>query len=220
MKPLGLKPVFTVGIVLFLATGCRPSGDSTSQPASEARLETQSSGESWHSDTRAPAGRNALQNGWMSIAEDVRLDASGRLVHAETRARGEAPNSLETKVTFDPPSRTVVVEREGKRTEWSVPGDEPWVLAPVTAPAGTTVPTPLVAWTTYRASRDAQWVRLILPLEQKSYVVPRDQYVVGGTVIVGDQAVDVDAHFVRSIQLGGVELARSALGAAFKFNGG
>jgi hypothetical protein len=113
-----------------------------------------------------------------------------------------------------------VVERAGRRVDWTVPGDEPWVLAPVRGPAGEEVPTPLVAWTTYRATRDAAWVRLVLPLEQKSYLVPRDQYVVERTVIVGDQAVEVDDHFVRSIKIGGVELARGALGTAFRFQGG
>ena len=219
MKLSNLKPMAAGAAVVtaLFAVGCRPHDDAP-QPGSEARLETQFPGESWHADTRAPVpsgGRLA----WVSIEEDVRLDPSGRLYHAETRARddGGAP---EVKVTFDPPSRTVVVERAGRRIEWTVPGDEPWILAPAKGPTGEVVPTPLVAWTTYRATRDNEWVRLVLPLEQKSYVVPRDQHVVDHTVIVGEQAVEVDSHFVRSINIGGVELARGALGSAYRFPGG
>jgi len=211
-----LKAFAVAAVLTTLAVGCTPH-DPSPQPGSEARREARFPGESWHADTRAPipsGGRLA----WISIEESVRLDSHGRLVHAETRSRDDA-NSPEVKVTFDPPSRTVVVERAGRRVEWRVPGDEPWVMAPAKGPAGEVVPTPLVAWSTYRATRDHEWVRLVLPLEQRSYVVPRDQYVVDQTVIVGDQAVDVDEHFVRSITIGGVELARGARGEAFRFHG-
>lgn len=211
-----LKPFAVAAVLTTMALGCTPR-ETFPQPGSEARREPQFSGESWHADTRAPVpsgGRLA----WISIEENVRLDARGRLVHAETRARDDV-SSPEVKVTFDPPSRTVTVERAGRRIEWQVPGDEPWVLAPARGPAGELVPTPLVAWSTYRATRSNEWVRLVLPLEQRSYLVPRDQYVVDQTVIVGDQAVDVDDHFVRSITIGGVELARGSLGQAFRFHG-
>ena len=212
-----LKPFAVAALTTLLAVGCTPH-DPSPQPGSEARLETQFPGEAWHADTRAPVpsgGRLA----WISIHEDVRLDPQGRLVHAETRSRDDA-GSPEVKVTFDPPTRTVVVERAGRRVEWQVPGTEPWILAPAKGPGGEAVPTPLVAWSTYRATRDNEWVRLVLPLEQRSYVVPRDQYVVDQTVVVGEQAVDVDDHFVRSIKIGGVELARGARGKAFRFHGG
>ncbi len=214
-----LKACAVAAVLTTLAVGCSPH-EMSPQPGSEARLETEFPGESWHADTRAPVpsgGRLA----WISIEENVRLDSQGRLVHAETRSRDDA-HSPEVKVTFDPPSRTVVVERAGRRIEWQVPGDEPWVLAPAKGPAGEVVPTPLVAWSTYRATRNHAWLRLVMPLEQRSHVVPRDQYVVDQTVIVGDQAVDVDEHFVRSITIGGVELARGvrgARGAAFRFPG-
>ncbi len=51
--------------------------------------------------------------------------------------------------------------------------------------------------------------------------MPRDQYVVDHTVVVGEQAVEVDDQFVRSIMIGGVALARgAAIGTAFRFHGG
>ena len=211
-----LKPFAVAAVLSTLAVGCTPR-DPSPQPDSEVRREAQFPGESWHADTRAPvpsAGRLA----WISIEEKVRLDSQGRLVHAETVARDDA-KSPEVKVTYDPPSHTVVVERAGRRSEWQVPGDEPWILAPARGPAGEVVPTPLVAWSTYQATRDHEWVRLVLPLEQRSFVVPRDQYVVDQTVIIGDQAVDVDELFVRSITLGGVALGRGARGKAFRFHG-
>ncbi len=215
MSNLSLKPLLAIVALsaVVLASGCR-TRDGALQPASEARLDEQASGEAWHADTRAPVAA-----GWISIAEDVRLDPSGRLMHAVTHARDEG-SSAEFKVTFDPPSRTVVVERAGSRVEWSVPGDEPWIVAPVKGFSGEVVPTPLVAWTSYRATRDNPTVRLVMPLEQKSYVVPRDQYVVDRTVVVGEQAIEVDDKFVRSIKIGSVELARGSRGSAFRFYGG
>ena len=212
-----LKPFAVAALMPLLAVGCTPQ-EASPQPRSEARLETRLPGESWHAETRAPVpsgGRLA----WIAIQEDVRLDPEGRLVHAETRSRDDG-GSPEVKVTFDPPSRTVVIERAGRHHEWQVPGAEPWILAPVRGPAGEAVPTPLVAWSTYRATRDSEWVRLVLPLEQKSYVVPRDQYVIDQTVVVGEQAVEVDDFFVRSITIGGVALGRGSRGKAFRFFGG
>jgi hypothetical protein len=213
LKPFAVAAALTT----LLAVGCTPPSASP-QPGSEARLDAQFPGESWHAETRAPVpsgGRLA----WVAIEEEVRFDADGRLAHAVTRSRDDN-GAPEVKVTFDPPARTVVIERAGRRVEWQVPGDEPWILAPAKGPAGEAVPTPLVAWSTYRATRDHEWVRLVLPLEMKSYLVPRDQYVVDQTVVVGDQAVDVDEQFVRSITIGGVELARGSLGKAFRFHGG
>ena len=211
LRPLAVAAV--TSLLILRTPGCKPH-DASLQPGSDVRLEPQLPGESWHASTKAPvsiAGRLT----WLSIEEEVRLDPEGRLVHAETRS-GDDARTPEMKVTFDRPSHKVVVERAGRLLEWEVPGDEPWILAPATGPAGGVVPTPLIAWTTYRATRNSEWVRLVLPLEQKSYVVPRDQYVIDQTVIVGDQAVEVDEHFVRSISIGGVELGR-ALGKAPAF---
>ena len=106
------------------------------------------------------------------------------------------------------------------RIEWHIPGDEPWILGPVESPAGAIVPTALVAWTTYRATRDTEWVRLVLPLEQKSYVVPRDQYVVDHTVIVGNHALEVDDQDAWSVIIGGVEILRGAPRDAFRLHDG
>lgn len=176
----------TAAFMILLAVGCRP----------DVRVEPAPLGESWQATTRAAHS---------SIDEDVRIDPSGRLVHAVTRARDDA--GAEVRITFDPPSHTVVVEREDHRTTWTVPGDEPWILAPVRAPGGEESATPLVAWTTYRATRSTEWVRLVLPLEGKSYVVPRDQYVVDHTtVLVGDHAAEVvrDDTLASSIVIDGV----------------
>ncbi|MDB4943715.1 MAG: hypothetical protein JWP97_3249 [Labilithrix sp.] len=215
-KPFAAALALSLSSALLVAA-CRPAEAADPQPGSEARLERREPGESWHATTRAaiPSGNRLA---WIAVEEDVRLDPAGRLVHAETRTRDGAEAQI--TVTLDAPSHTVVVDRGGKRETWTVPGDEPWIIAPVQGARGEKVPTPLVAWSTYRTTRDAEWVRLVLPLEKKSYVVPRDQYVVGSTVIVADQAIEVDEQFVRTIVLGGVELARGARGTGFRFHGG
>ena len=217
LKPFAVVATFSLVSVLA-DVACRPA-EAAPQPGSEASLDTSFTGQSWHATTRAPIpSGNRLA--WISIEENVRLDPTGRLVHAETRSRDEA-DAPPVKVTFDAPSRTVTVNRDGKDSSWTVPGDEPWILAPITGPHGEVVPTPLVAWSTYLATKDHEMVRLVLPLEHKSYVVPRDQYVVGNTVVVGEQAIDVDEQFVRSIKIGGVELARgSSKGTGYRFHGG
>lgn len=210
--------VATLSLFSALAdVACRPAEASPAQPESEVSFDVGT--QSWHATTRAPVpSGNRLA--WISIEESVRLDPTGRLVHAETRAHDQG-GSPDVHVTFDVPSHSVTVEQAGKVSSWTVPGNEPWILGPVTGPQGEVVPTPLVAWTTYRATKESEWVRLVTQTPHTSYVVPRDQYVVGTTVVVGDQAIEVDEQFVRSIKIGGVELARGgAHGSAFSFHGG
>ncbi len=72
------------------------------------------------------------------------------------------------RITYDKPTRTVVIVGAGQPPLWHVPGDEPWIVALATGPSGEPVATPLAAWVTYRATRDAAWVRLLRPLEQRS----------------------------------------------------
>jgi len=197
---------------------CRRGGAAEPQPACEVRKEAGDALEEWHATTRAPvpAGRATV---WVTIDETVKIDAAGRLVFAETRLHDDI-STPETRVVFDPPHHRVALDRAGRHVEWSVPGDEPWILAPAATPFGSPVATPLVAWVTYRAAERHASLRLVRPLDQESFVVPRDQYVVDQTVVIGDQAVEVDESFVRGITIGGVELARGVVGTAFRFRGG
>lgn len=203
---------------LLTLTACERRQQARPGASSEARQQTDAEGETWHASTRLRASARSLAT-WATIEERVRFDAAGHLVRGETWARDDAGNP-EVHVVFDRPARTVVIERAGRRVEWIVPGEEPWILAPVHGPTGEPVATPLAAWVTYRATLNHEWVRLIHPLEQRSYVVPRDQYVVGTTVIVGDQAVEVDELFARSIDFGDASFARATHDGAFRFGGG
>ncbi len=188
------------------------------EPGSDVRQEAHETGETWRASTRL-RDTSRQRAAWVTVDEEVRFDAAGRLVFAETRARDDA-GTPEVHVTFDPPAHKVVVERAGRHVEWKVPGEQPWIIAPVMSPTGEPIATPLVAWITYRAAENNDWVRLVRPLEQKSYVVPRDQYVVGTTVVVGDDAVEVDDRFVRAISLGGAPFARATHAGGFLFRGG
>ncbi len=183
---------------IVATTACHAAGP---RAGSEIRHETRSTGDAWHATTRAPI-RIGERTSWITIDEDVELDAAGRLIGAELRVRDDA-GSPAVHVVFDPPARKVSVDRAGRHDEWTVPaGDAPWILEPVRGPDGRAIPTPLVAWTTYRAAERTEWVRLVRPLAQDSFVVPRDQHVVDETVILGDEAVDVNESFVRRMRMG------------------
>lgn len=197
-----------------LATACHAASRAP-QPDSEARRESRGGGEAWHATTRAPI-RQSQGMSWVTVDEDVELDATGRLTMAVLRVRDDT-GSPQVHVTFDVSARRVAVERGGRHDEWCVPGDEPWILEPVRGPGGRAIPTPLVAWTTYRATRRSEWVRLVRPLAQQTLVVPRDQHVVDTTVLLGDEAVEVDDSFVRRMPIGDVELARGFGSTPFRF---
>jgi hypothetical protein len=220
MASFGSTGLVCVALLAGAAYGGASCEERSPKPelGSEARRDPAPAGggEAWRATTRVPA---AGARGWVSVREEVRLDASGRLLFADTRVTDDA-GSPEVHVTCDAAGGRIVVERAGRRVELAVSGAEPWILAPVRGPSGEVIATPLVAWVTWRASQRAEWLRLIEPLEQTTWVVPRDQYVVGTTVIVGDEGVEVDDRFVREIAIGGVELARNGAGAAFRFRGG
>jgi hypothetical protein len=148
-----------------------------------------------HASQPAPLPTDALhattRAGNVTVFEEVRLDAAGHLLHADTVVRDDG-GSPEVHVVADPPTHRVVVERGGRRVEITIAGDEPWILAPPNDPKGDPIATKLLAYTTYRAAQSSEWLRLVRPLDQTSYLVPRDQYVIGHTVIVGEQAIDID----------------------------
>lgn len=209
----------TVALVLAVAAmACGKQQQAQPEPGSEVRQEAHESGETWRASTKLRDNSRSRVT-WVTIDEEVRLDSTGRLLYAQTHSRDDV-GTPEVRVTFDASAHNVVVERGGRRVEWKVPGEQPWILAPVRSPAGDPIVTPLVAWTTYRATHNSEWVRLIRPLDQQTHVVPRDQYVVGSTVLVGDQAVEVDERFVRTITFGGASFPRANHQGAFRFRAG
>lgn len=62
-------PVALAIVTMLLPVGCKPLVE-TPEPGSQAQLETQLLGESWHATTQAPVcSRGRLA--WLSIQEDV-----------------------------------------------------------------------------------------------------------------------------------------------------
>lgn len=212
------RPIAVVALAFAPLAACEPREAAPMEPSADVQREAVPDGEVWRSTTRAPG--TSRRTSWVTVREEVRLDREGHLSYADTVVRDDV-GSPELRVLCEPREHRVVIERGGRRLEWTVPGDEPWILASVRGPAAEPIQTPLVAWTTWRATRNSEWVRLVVPLEQRTFVVPRDQQVVDRTVVVGDTSVEVDAEFVRAIRIGGVELSRAAGGiyGAFRFHG-
>jgi hypothetical protein len=138
------------------------------------------------------------------IEEWVRLDASGRLAHAEiTRLGGRTSWD---RLVLDVPSGTVLVSRRGQTTHWKVATDQPLVYAGVIDGRGKTVATPVSAWIAFRAALASPEVRVVFLDSRQSYLAPRDQLSVsteiGTTVVLGNDGADVDATgFVARVRL-------------------
>lgn len=217
--PVALRPRAAWGLVLAGVVSACHGREALPEVGADVSREPIAAGEVWRGTTTSPGSSGRPSR--VTVREEVQLDREGRLVRADTLVRDDI-GSPEVRFLLEPREHRVVVERGGRRTEWSVPGDEAWIIAPVRGPAAEPIPTPLVAWTTWRATRKSEWARLVAPLEQRSFVVPRDQHVVEQTVLVGETWAEVDEHFVRSIRLGGRELERGPGAAhnAFRFGWG
>jgi hypothetical protein len=151
-------------------------------------------------------------NAPMFARETVRLDAQGRLGHAEiiVGERGAA-----VQYTLDPSRGAVHVVRPGApAVDWLVPNDAPWMYAPNPDDEGTFIATPVAAWVALRAASASDVVRVLEPEQRRTYLLTVDQVVVptehGTTVALGSDGVDADAQFISELRLlhGAVTLAR------------
>jgi len=160
------------------------------------RAEHVADGTVWRAQTTLPLGSGA----WVTIDEEVILDDDDALVRAFTHVRGA---DGESSTWYEPRAGLVTTERGTVVTHKRVPSDERWVYGPVRAPGGEPVGTPLAAWVTYRAAAHATRLRVVDP--GGSELVPVDQLVVategGAVVLLGNDAIDVDATFVASLHV-------------------
>ncbi len=162
-------------------------------------------GETWRGKTVLPSNGT-----WVTVDEEVTLDASGRLLHAFTRVTDEGgiPESTWVERGTD----TVTIERGPEVRRFHPPVDRPWIYAAVHGSDGAHIATPLCAWTTYRVAAKESNVRLVEG--RTSSVVPSDQLVVdtenGTTLAIGEDGVDVDARFIQTLRLKNLTFAREA----------
>ena len=216
----GMKQMFAGGtattLLLLFVTGCT---DKTPAPHSEARRDTDASGDCWRATTHVPITRGPKDH-FVSVEESVCIDSTGKLISAEV-AYDRGSRGKTERVLYDFPGRSIVVDHDGTASRIQVSGDEPWILPSAVTPSGERVVTPLVAWVTYRAARGSEWVRPVFPDRRRSYVAPRDQFLIDQVVIIDDDAVEVDDRFVQSWLVGGVALERrsSGLTGPFRFEG-
>ena len=143
-----------------------------------------------------------LATGPVTIDEEIVLADDGTLVRAYTSLQ---ENGEETRTWYEPRAELVTTTaRAGTHHEHVPRGDAPWVYGPVHTARGEAIGTPLAALAMERASQ--QRTRLLRVGPAGSQLVPVDQLVVAtgentSTVVLGDDAVDVDRIGVRSLHL-------------------
>jgi len=137
------------------------------------------------------------------LSETARIDAQGRLLHAEIVAK---PVAGDVRFVLDARRGTVRIEHHGSApVEWHVPIDAPWLYAPASSAGGDLAVTPVAAWIALRAASTARVVRVLEPEHRESHLVTIDQVVVaterGTTVALGYDGVDIDQRFVTELRL-------------------
>jgi hypothetical protein len=140
------------------------------------------------------------------LVEDAEIDSSGRLSLATSELRA-GPQGLETvrSVQLDAEHGTVTVRDAKGQRAWPVLADQPWIYAGLftdVAPqaAGATA---VSGWVARRAAQASSKVRAIDVSARESHTAPIDQVVFPDGrslwVVLGDEAVEVDGDFIRSL---------------------
>jgi hypothetical protein len=139
------------------------------------------------------------------VVEEAWIDPAGNLLRVAISVSSRCGESVETRVVLDRPSGTVHVEGGDGSGSFEVPGDAPWVYAPVADATGFAPSTPVAAWVAFRAARHAPVVRVIDAGRRTSYHTTPDQVAIptelGTTVVLGYDGIDVDDGFVRELRL-------------------
>jgi hypothetical protein len=148
--------------------------------------------------------------------ERAKLDAAGKLVHLEATV-ASTDGEPDARIVLDAPSGQVQIATRTMHVEWRVPNDLPWVWAPILTAPATRAPiaTPVVARVELRAVGTGSPVRVIDLGALTSYAVAADQLVVrdvdavGATVVVANDAVQVEDGVPRALHLAalGTELS-------------
>jgi hypothetical protein len=162
------------------------------------------------------------------LLEEATLDASGRLVEAEATlspmAAGHAPQDA-IRVSFRPERDAIEVIAPARHLEWSVPHDLPWAWLPLlTAPLPSgqgraPIATPLGARVAFRAADGGRVVRMLDLGALRAQTLTADQLVVtdgdgeGATVVLGDDAIDVENGTPRRLHLSALDASLEILDA-------
>lgn len=154
-------------------------------------------------DTSELSGITQLADGTCLI-ETATIDARGWLVRGEAHLAG--PNGY-AHVVVDAAHGTVDVTAPSLRTRWSVPTDLPWIWNPLLKDGDQNIglATPLSAVVALRGATAGEAVRALDLRELQSHTVMDDQLVVANdesfTVVLGDDAVEIDHGLPRRIHL-------------------
>lgn len=162
-------------------------------------------GTSWRAHTTV-----LLATGPVTIDEEIVLADDGTLVRAYTNVQ---ENGEETRTWYEPAAELVTSgTKAGTRHEHVANDGAPWVYGPIVAAHGEAIGTPLAALATERAAQHHP--RLLRVGAAGSQLVPVDQLVVGSTVILGDDAVEVGAEGVRSLHFHATDTTLARSGSA------
>jgi hypothetical protein len=138
--------------------------------------------------------------------ENAELDESGRLLHLDA-AIGPVNRDSAVRVVLEPAKGRVEIITPSLHAVWSVPSDSPWIWVPMLmVPDGLgPIATPLVGLVMLRAANRGRPVRRLDLATLTSHLITADQLVVfegqGATVIVGDDAVDVEHGMPTTLHL-------------------
>lgn len=153
----------------------------------------------------------------MVLTEHAEIDASGRLVAASAELRAESrAATLVRSVRLDASRGLVTVnDKRGERLILAA-ADHPWVYESLFQDVSLVMgsATPVQAWVARRAAQAGSKVRVIDVSSQRAYVTLADQVVVDDAakklVILGDEVIEVDSDFVRSLPWKALEEAAAA----------
>lgn len=151
------------------------------------------------------------------IEETAEIDASGKLLLATAELRsGRRGQDLVRSVRIDAQSGVVTTNDRHGESLLAVAVDQPWVyeglfgdVSPVMGSA-----TAVQAWVAKRAADAGSKVRAVDVGARRSFVTLADQVVIDDAprklVILGDEVIEVDSDFVRSLPWKALEEAAAA----------
>jgi hypothetical protein len=153
------------------------------------------------------------------LRQDVTLDATGALKHAEARLDGLGGRPAK-HVRMDPLSGSVDITTPSFHVHWDVPTDLPWIWAPLLTvnALGGPIITPLDARVVWRAAAKGRSVRLLDLGVLANAAVTADQIAVadahGGTVILADDSVDIEGGMPERLHLAALGVEVQAMGTS------
>jgi hypothetical protein len=152
------------------------------------------------------------------LDETAQIDASGRLVLATAELRsGPHAAQLVRSIRLDAAAGAVKVRDEKGERSWRVPSDQPWIyqgLFSDIAPESSDV-TAVQAWVARRAAHSAERLREVHVAGREHHLTVADQvaFADGSSewIVLGDEAIETDEGFVRTLRWKALEEAGAAI---------